>query len=1126
MMRFRSYVNSDFSHYALRGSSVVFDPLHNSCCDLNIQKNPELAKFSGILEFMGRIPIQKALTDQRPLYKSHIERFSKNASYDDKNKVISSIVEVHGKEEKILVTEALVHEVVNFPDEAESPTRFPERTVKGCMLRMGYQGALNAGNYLKSKFQKPYKFLIHCVLMSLSHTKGSYDTMRDYQMNMVTAWMYPRFVQMLIDHAYPEIDRNIKNDLLIQSHMSNDSLKLLVRYHPNHTEPKVGAEFFGFIKDANYADPDPVDHQNWRNEAEMKEAAYAEELKILEDFKNTKNEWYVKETGRRRRKATPIVQKLEGSSSQPKKKQKKDAKTSLIDEPEEDETVVAVEEDPFNVEEHLLFDTEVLETGPTVEAEVEHVVNVKAQKGKDKVVDDIEGDDVDKDTTSSSSSSEEEVDESERLRKVQEAIEQEKLLRKRKRQEKDDDDAYIPSPEHVSESQSPPSGRKKAGARKKVVSPKIRKVTPKIKMPKIVLEKKPTKETKKPPTPPHEPTPPQSPIQSPPRQPTPPQQPSPPKQPTPPRQPSPIHHSPLHHSSPPQQTLLTSQEIFQTPPLTQGQLTPSSAGYRNFPNVPSNLNVSLDDVGYFDFANTSQVKNVKKKVDEVIAENKKLAAENKKVIDRERILEMRVKRLENDNKELVKKIDSDQLEIDILKVRVDELEEEKARRDEQNEYFKLKNKELEAAKAFRDHEFYMLNKVVESMLATSIEQKFEELQVEELRAERQAKIDEQMKDKGKGIGSSSAVTERSIVPSMVEDDDEEDEEEDEKDEKVYSASSHGSGKDDDDDDAQRGTGLKVTEASTKKNVDDLMNDSVNEESGGADRQGESGDAQNVQQAQKLILRLDTYGEEGEHFHTYTLEAIKEMTHLVNPDFKFDFEEEMNVEFEEELNAFDINQQPEYEYRYVEEADLYDRVEVEDWTDDESVHEDTSQLPTLMEFFTEENRDELRRKVAEILKDKNFDGTQKDMAKEERKKWFKESHKRKFKRPLKYYQRDRSVSLGDIISWGFLPQINAYAIRRESGVQYFEKLHDIMSLPWWDVDELSKVRTLGYPVRKNDIAMWGLIKFEALRDFKHWKPHYPKRVTRRDPVTGVEETILNVKKPKMMKTIPVPSMEQE
>ncbi|XP_022013212.1 glutamic acid-rich protein-like [Helianthus annuus] len=405
---------------------------------------------------------------------------------------------------------------------------------------------------------------------------------------------------------------------------------------------------------------------------------------------------------------------------------------------------------------------------------------------------------------------------------------------------------------------------------------------------------------------------------------------------------------------------------------------------------------NLEDIGDFGFANNEHVLKLEKRMDEVLVENKKLVAENKKVSDREKILEMRVKKLEIDNKELVKKIDSDQSEIDILKVKIAELEEEKARRDEQNEYFKLKNKEFEAAKALRDHEFYMLNKVVERMLDTFVEQKFEELQVEELRAERQAKIDEQMKDKGKGVEGSSDVTERSIVPSIVvdnpepisavsglfedytpleelmgnsddEDDEEEDEEEDKEDKKVFSASSHGSGKDDDDD-AQGGTGLKVTEDSTEKTVDDLMNDSVNEESGEASGKGESSKTQIVEHTEKLILGLDAY---------------REMLHTVDPEFKFDSEEE--------LNTFDINQQPEYTYKYVEEADKYDRVEVEDWTDDEDVVEDTSKYPTLMGFFAEENRDELRQKVAEAVKDKNFESTQKDMEQEERKKWFRNSH---------------------------------------------------------------------------------------------------------------------------------------
>ncbi|MFS7946311.1 hypothetical protein Hanom_Chr06g00534531 [Helianthus anomalus] len=152
--------------------------------------------------------------------------------------------------------------------------------VKGCMLRLGNNGPLNKENYLKACFPRLYKFLIHYVLLALSHKKGGYDVMRDYQMNMVTAlvlykkynfskivfhymvenitsksktWVYPRFIQMMIDHAYPDLERNENNDLLVLFHTDNEFLKQLARYHP---EPSSKVKFFGFIKDKNYQDPD------------------------------------------------------------------------------------------------------------------------------------------------------------------------------------------------------------------------------------------------------------------------------------------------------------------------------------------------------------------------------------------------------------------------------------------------------------------------------------------------------------------------------------------------------------------------------------------------------------------------------------------------------------------------------------------------------------------------------------------------------------------------------------------------------------------------------------------------------------------------------------------------------
>ncbi|MFS7996082.1 hypothetical protein Hanom_Chr12g01125651 [Helianthus anomalus] len=126
-------------------------------------------------------------------------------------------------------------------------------------------------------------------------------------------WIYPRFVQMILDHAYPDLERDEKNDLLQLFHMDNEKLKVLARYHKNHLEPMTKAAFFGFIKDKKYVDPDPVDHQRWRNDEEMKEASYAAELKKLTKFKETRNEWFVKEEKKKRnRKSTPKVQKRRG----------------------------------------------------------------------------------------------------------------------------------------------------------------------------------------------------------------------------------------------------------------------------------------------------------------------------------------------------------------------------------------------------------------------------------------------------------------------------------------------------------------------------------------------------------------------------------------------------------------------------------------------------------------------------------------------------------------------------------------------------------------------------------------------------------------------------------------------
>ncbi|MFS8006725.1 hypothetical protein Hanom_Chr14g01252551 [Helianthus anomalus] len=657
--------------------------------------------------------------------------------------------------------------------------------------------------------------------------------MKDYQMCMVTALVlnkkynfsriifhymndnissgskslvYLRFVQMMLDHAYPNLVKDEQNDLLVLNHMDNETLIRLSKYTTNWPEPKTKTEFFGFIKSDEYEDPDLINHLKWRHDEEMKEKSAIDELTKLEEFVETRNEWFTHEVREKKRggKRMPKVQPEEGSSSQPQKKRKKKAvETLLMDEPEEDETKADIEKDHEQVspetEQLLKSIDDTLEVGKTASQNVEITIIRRP-----------------KETTS----------------------------------------------------------------RKRVTTPAARKLIFRLKT------KPPSEPQNKPPSPP-----PQQPPQS------------------------PQHHtlSPIH------------EQQITSPHLTFNK----HHQFHNNHKFILLLNHPLDD---FSFVNDDLVKKLQKKVDEVSSEKKKL--------------EKRVKSVEVENVCLLKKVEADQADIDILKVRIAVLEEEKARRDEQNEYFKLKNKELEAQNSRKEHDEYMLKKVIEDLIEKSIEQRFEEIELEEVRAKLKAEIEVEMKNKGKNVQVEHVieVSERAIVPSIVpessiqepcpitsvpgDEDDEEDEEDDNlKDhaDEVYYVHD-----DDNDDDDQSTSGIKVTEASNEKNVDDYLQENENEEPENAKGEGEQGNVEKddeiVDKSTRLILHLEHNVEEGEILHTYTLAEIIKMTHVDENEFNFDFEHE--------LNKFDINQQPEYQYKYVEDADNYDRVEVEDCSDED------------------------------------------------------------------------------------------------------------------------------------------------------------------------------------------------
>ncbi|MFS7928272.1 hypothetical protein Hanom_Chr04g00318861 [Helianthus anomalus] len=316
--------------------------------------------------------------------------------------------------------------------------------------------------------------------------------------------------------------------------------------------------------------------------------------------------------------------------------------------------------------------------------------------------------------------------------------------------------------------------------------------------------------------------------------------------------------------------------------------------------------------------------------------------------------------------------------------------------------------------------------------------------------------------------------------------------------------------DDDDDDDQGSTGLWIVNSSVQQKIDDFLNDEINEQE--EDQQHESSSS-GMKHVDQVFLTLPTViylnaPVEGEIEVPRSRAEMLEELGLYDGKFKFDIEDEIPSSPEKE-----------YEFKYAHEADNYNDVIVEEGSD--SSDEDTvfhysgvdETFPTLAEMFKEQNEEEVRRKVVEKITTEGIPRTiPRECLVEERKKWFKVMPKeRKFIRPLQYFMHNVDLSWGDILSWGYLEDLQVYAIRR---VQYFEFLSDIKTLPWWDVEEL------------HDQHLWDYIKLQTKERFPDWKLQYPEKDIKIDPVTGDKDITLIIKLPRCLKNMPLRAMEQD
>ncbi|MFS8008276.1 hypothetical protein Hanom_Chr14g01270781 [Helianthus anomalus] len=77
------------------------------------------------------------------------------------------------KKKEVIVTEAIIREVLQFGDQQHFPTSFENNRVLAALRRMRYEGSYP--NMLKKLFPPYWRLLVHFFLQCIAESKGGYD---------------------------------------------------------------------------------------------------------------------------------------------------------------------------------------------------------------------------------------------------------------------------------------------------------------------------------------------------------------------------------------------------------------------------------------------------------------------------------------------------------------------------------------------------------------------------------------------------------------------------------------------------------------------------------------------------------------------------------------------------------------------------------------------------------------------------------------------------------------------------------------------------------------------------------------------------------------------------------------
>ncbi|KAJ0687171.1 hypothetical protein HanLR1_Chr11g0423111 [Helianthus annuus] len=248
-----------------------------------------------------------------PVYKSLIKAFWDSAS----------VVQVDGKEViqgrvndlNVIVSPDILNDVLQLQDHLDAPYTVPIMCTRGCLLRTKCTGDMFSNQINKGDLPLRYKFLLHVRIQCISNRRARYDmagndlvgfmvalvlnkpfsiskyifsNMKENMMmtgSRITGnklWMYPRFLQMIMNAQHPNLPKADNDILKIEPMILNSLKKIKSLAAKRYKESDPPRKLIGALGKPDYIAPAD---DKWRHDDSQSDNEEPElKRKMIEKF--------------------------------------------------------------------------------------------------------------------------------------------------------------------------------------------------------------------------------------------------------------------------------------------------------------------------------------------------------------------------------------------------------------------------------------------------------------------------------------------------------------------------------------------------------------------------------------------------------------------------------------------------------------------------------------------------------------------------------------------------------------------------------------------------------------------------------------------------------------------------